>query len=31
MECPYCGEELRRIDYYGNCRVSEYIQRTILR
>ena len=24
MECPYCGEELRWIDYYGRTRSSEH-------
>lgn len=24
MECPYCGEELRWIDYYGYTRYSEH-------
>lgn len=24
MECPYCGEELRCIDYYGHTRHSEH-------
>lgn len=24
MECPYCGEELRWIDYYGHTRYSEH-------
>lgn len=24
MQCPYCGEELRCIDYYGHTKYSEH-------